>query len=440
MSPPLAEWLGFVGSHPHYFTIQYPPHREYFMENFRRVPPPAMREGFIDADEILLYLHVPFCEAKCHYCNFAVDLSRDSHIQRSYVDALLSELDSHAEWLLAARVSGVDIGGGTPTHLPMAELARIPNAIRPFLGRATHPFPVSIETTPRIAAEEPEKMESLRAGGVDRVSVGVQSFNAGTLTLVNRRRQIEQTDRAMENLRRAGFARVNLDVIFGLPNQSLEDWALDLEHLITLSPDSITTYDCLYRGAARPISRQTALMPSPQTYGAMYDLAYERLAAGGWRAPYGSVNFCRHPSETGTSAYFEGRLLDGLPYLGLGNYATSMHGAKWSFNVHNLTQYTRRILARENPCEFYYELPPAEAQAKYVLSSLNYGFVDEIRFERRFGVSFGDFYGAELEHALFSGWLDHLGGCWQVRQGRFCCMHFIRSLFYPRIARRWLMA
>ena len=217
----LHNWLGFVEAHPHDFTIQYPPRREYFMEHFRHEPAPAVREWLNDLDSLLLYLHVPFCEAKCYYCNFAVDVSRDESVHRKYVDALLRELDSHADWLANPQILGVDIGGGTPTRLATGELERLLNGIRPFTRNVAHPFPLSIETTPSIAAQEAEKLAALRAGGVARISLGVQSFNAQTLASVNRRRQIERTEMAMMNIRAAGhYLRVAQSIIGGLDARS----------------------------------------------------------------------------------------------------------------------------------------------------------------------------------------------------------------------------
>jgi oxygen-independent coproporphyrinogen-3 oxidase len=268
--------------------------------------------------------------------------------------------------------------------------------------------------------------------------MGVQSFNADTLALVNRRRQIEQTEQAMANLRASGFARLNLDVIFGLPGQTMQDWEADLDRVIVLQPDSITTYDCLYRGKGRALTKITPSTPSPTVYGAMYDVGYAKLTAAGWHAPYGSVNFSRRPDETGTSACFEGRLLDGLPYLGVGNYASSLRGNHWSFNAYSVGDYVDRIKAGANPCEYYYELPQAEARAKYVLYSLNYGLIDEARFQRRFGITLAEAYPREMEFALGSGLLKHLGSRWQLAAGRFDHMHIIRSLFYPDSAKEWL--
>jgi oxygen-independent coproporphyrinogen-3 oxidase len=268
--------------------------------------------------------------------------------------------------------------------------------------------------------------------------MGVQSFNAATLALVNRRRQIEQTELAMRNLRTAGFKRLNLDIIFGLPGQAMQDWEADLKRVIALQPDSITTYECLYRGKGRALTKITPSTPSPAVYGAMYDVGYAKLTAAGWHAPYGSVNFSRRADETGTSACFEGRLLDGLPYLGVGNYASSLRGNHWSFNAYAVGDYVRRINAGTNPCEYYYELPQAEAKAKYLLYSLNYGFIDEARFQRRFGITLGEAYPRELDFALSSGLLKHLGSRWQIAPGRFDRMHIIRSLFYPDNAKEWL--
>jgi oxygen-independent coproporphyrinogen-3 oxidase len=436
----LAAWLEFVAQHAHDFTIQYPPRREYFLQNFRRSPSPAAQDWLGAAPEVLLYLHVPFCEAKCFYCNFAVDVSRDETTQSAYVDALLRELDGHAAWLGGTTVQGIDIGGGTPTRLPAEQLRRLCQAIAPYARGAAHPFPTSIETTPRIAATEPEKLQILSSEGIDRVSMGVQSFNATTLALVNRRRQIDQTTQAMAHLREAHFKRINLDVIFGLPSQTSSDWLQDLERVIALQPDSITTYDCLYRGKGRALTKTSRNTPTPADYGALYDIGYRTLIQAGWHAPYGSVNFSRRPDETGTSACFEGRLLNGLPYLGLGNYASSLRADHWAFNTYGVADYIARIKAGANPCEYYYELPRVESQAKYALYSLNYGFIDEVRFQRRFGQALDEVYGSELAYANQAGLLNRQGSRWQLAQGRFDSMHLVRSLFYPAQARQWLMA
>jgi len=434
-----SEWVEFAARHTPDFTIQYPPRREYFQERFRSTrETPDTRDWMPEDGDILLYLHVPFCEAKCYYCNFAVDVSADSELHRTYVDALLEDVTRHQAWLERARVRGVDLGGGTPTRLSIDCLLRLGAKLRPFAD-PTHPWPLSVETTPKIAAAEAEKMNALHAAGFGRISMGVQSFHAATLAAVNRHAQVDQVAKAMANLRAAGFSRINLDVIFALPGQTLADWDFDLTQLIALQPDSITTYDCVYRGKGRALNRRSDLIPPPEIYGRMYDHAFARLITAGWHAPYGSVNFSRAPQETGTSAYFEGRLLDGLPYLGLGNYATSLRGNRWSFNIHSVQSYLRQISAGESTTEDCYDLPPAEVMAKQVLLSLNFGFIDPARFARQFGVCFTVIFAEAIEFAVAARWLQHSpDGLWRLVPGAFGDLPLLRALFYPPAARAWL--
>ena len=148
----LVNWLAFVEAHPHDFTIQYPARREYFIQNFRCEPAPRTSEWLSDLDQLLLYLHIPFCEAKCYYCNFAVDVNRSEDFHRKYVDALLRELDFHADWLPNCEIAGVDIGGGTPTMLATSELRRIARAVKPLLKK--------VPARSRSASRQPR--ESLR--------------------------------------------------------------------------------------------------------------------------------------------------------------------------------------------------------------------------------------------------------------------------------------
>jgi oxygen-independent coproporphyrinogen-3 oxidase len=271
--------------------------------------------------------------------------------------------------------------------------------------------------------------------------MGLQSTNDETLAQVNRRAQRNLGDQATEALARTGFRRVNVDLVFGLPGQTLAHWRADLERVASLPVDSVTTYDCLYRGAGRAMPKLTAVRPTPEDYGALYDCAYAYLTAHGFHAPYGSVNFSRHPGETGTSPYFEGRLLDGLPYLGAGNYASSLVGERWWFAPYGVDGYVAQVEAGEAlPHEDGYVLPEDELWAKYVLLSLNFGRIDPARF-RRFsgGVELEAAFGPRLEHALEAGWLVRgTDGVYGVAPGQFRAMYSLRALFYSAGAVRWL--
>ena len=430
--------LALASARPLDFTIQYPPSREYFREHF--TSPPGAGVALEALKRVLLYVHVPFCEAKCFYCNFAVDLRKGAAVHARYVDALCAQLGQLDAALPAGcTVPGIDIGGGTPTLLEPELLGRVLEALRPWRRRCEVAWPLSIETTPRVAATDGARLEVLKAGGVDRVSMGLQSTNDETLAQVNRRAQRNLGERAVEALAAVGFRRVNVDLVFGLPGQTREHWWQDLERVTALPVDSVTTYDCLYRGAGRAMPRLTAVRPTPGDYGALYDLAYEHLTANGFHAPYGSVNFSRHAGETGTSPYFEGRLLDGLPYVGAGNYASSLVGARWWFAPYEVDTYVAAVQGGAVlPEEDGYTLPDAERCAKYVLLSLNFGLIDPARFRAFAGVELEARYGPQLEHAQEVGWLRKEGGVYGVEPGRFRELPWIRSLFYAPGAVEWL--
>ena len=211
---------------PHDFTIQYPPRREFFQERFRGQPDLANLRSI---RRLLLYIHVPFCEAKCHYCNFAVDTRSDPSIHARYIEGLVRQLDRLHDLLpQAPAIAGIDIGGGTPTILQPALLQRLLDALRPWQERAEMPWPISIETTPRIAADDRDLLVMLAQSGVDRISMGLQSTSVEVLAGINRIAQVSQDARAMENLRQAGFGRLNVDLIFGLPGQTRNHWQADL--------------------------------------------------------------------------------------------------------------------------------------------------------------------------------------------------------------------
>ncbi len=418
----LAETL--AEAYPHDFTLQYPPRREYFQERFRARAP-------VSIDRLargLLYVHVPFCARKCSYCNFAVDVDPDAARMERYVAAVEKRLEAIA----IDDVLGIDIGGGTPTRLPKALLARLLRAVAPFRAQASVPRPLSVETTPEIAARDRDVLGVLREGGVERLSIGLQSSNGATLRVLRRDDAIERHAVAMEHARAAGFARVSVDLIFALPGQTLDAFRRDLERAIALGPDAITTYDCLYRGKGRAMTRASHA-PSPAVYGELYELAFATLREAGFRAPYGSLNFSRHAGETGTSAYFEARLRDGLPYIGVGTYATSHDGDAWTFEHASVDAWSRaRTLADA------YVLPREETMTKHLLLALGFGRIDRARFAARFGEAVDGRYGVALAWACAKGFLREDEEGYGV--AAFSALPQVRALLYPVAALSWLAA
>jgi len=433
----LAERAALAARMPHVFTIQYPPSRALFRDNYRATHDVAAVAGLRRA---LIYLHVPFCEAKCHYCNFAVDVRRDPGLHRGYVDALVLQA-ARVRGLLpeGCAIAGIDVGGGTPTLLATAELERVLVAVAPWLRLAEVRHALSIETTPRIAAAEPDKLAMMRDHGVARVSVGIQSTNDEVLAEVNRGAQRALAEAALAGLMRAGFRRVHVDLVFGLPGQTRAAWREDLLRVVAHGVDSITTYDCLYRGQGRALPHRMDALPTMAEYRALYDEAFELLQAHGYVAPYGSLNFARHAGETGTSPYFEGRLLHGVAYVGLGSYASSLVGERWWFAPHATGGYIAAIAAGEAlPAGDAYALPASERMAKSALAMLNFGVIDRRSFADQFGVAVDDAFAAAIGFAVVEGWLVDRGARLAVADGRFDAMPRIRALFYSAAAIGWV--
>jgi oxygen-independent coproporphyrinogen-3 oxidase len=435
--------VALAARHPHDFTVQYPPRREYARDHFC-VPAEGGRvlNALAGAPRLLLYVHVPFCEARCSYCNFAVDTHGTPERQVRYVRALVTALGRLAGAVQpGVEVPGIDLGGGTPTLLAPPLLEQLLEALRPWAARSRCPWPVSIETTPAVAAAEPEKMRRLAEGGVQRISVGVQSTRGAVLEAVRRGAQVDRSERALAVLRRAGFRRVNADLIFGLPGQRPVDFAEDVARVADAGVDSVTTYDCLYRGKGRALTRATAELPTPADYARLYDAAYGALTARGFHAPYGSLNFSRHAGETGTSPYFEGRLLDGLPYVGVGNYASTLCGGHWGFAPYAADSWMAQVEGGAVlPLADLYALPVQERVAKQVLLSLSFGRLDPARFRAAHGVGLEEACGPAVRRALEEGWLVEAGGEYRVAPGRFDVLPQLRALFYPPGAVRWLEA
>lgn len=428
--PDLADWLELVAGSPLEFNIQYPPRPEFFQQLFRvdgceeafRAPPPQ-----------LLYVHVPFCIVRCGFCIFGVEPEPSEGRLSAYVDGLISELGQHPE-LRERGVSCLDIGGGTPTLLAERDLRRLLQDVAPLV-RSDAPLARSVETTPEGAT--PGRLALLRDAGFGRISVGVQSFADRPLDLAGREQSRVTVFRAVEFIRAAGFPRLNLDLIFGLSGQTEEAWREDLKSAIAVDPDSITTYDCLHRSAGRARARCGEYVPTAKAMGAFYDEAYLTLTRHGFRAGYGSLNFSRHPGESGTSSYFEGRVRNGEPYLGIGANASAMAGDAWRFNLRDVDAYLRAVTAGRSPAEWSYRLPPEEQRAKHLLLELNFGRIDLERFRELFGQDLGEAFPEEVELATRRGWLVAEPGGLRVAQRQFSSLYAVRSLFYSAAARRW---
>jgi len=227
------------------------------------------------------YVHVPFCFHKCHYCDFYSFVDSEDR-QEAYVERLERELSALAPWVRAP-LATVFVGGGTPTLLRPPLLARALRAVRERLGTAPR-AEWTVEANPETVSDEVAAV--LAASGVTRVSLGAQSFDPRHLKTLERWHDPASVGRAVAHLRAAGIGRVSLDLIFGIPGQSVADWERDLDAALALAPDHLSCYGLTYE----PNTAMTARLrrgdfePCEDASEArMLEVACERLRAAGFR-------------------------------------------------------------------------------------------------------------------------------------------------------------
>jgi putative oxygen-independent coproporphyrinogen III oxidase len=290
-----------------------------------------------------LYIHVPFCLTRCGYCDFNTYAGLD-HLAGGYVECLRREADLWAqEWREIEFVS-LFLGGGTPTTVPASRLVNLLDELRTVFSFAAG-AEVTTEANPDTV-DEPYLTELL-AGGVTRLSMGVQSFDPGVLTALERIHSPESAMRAFAAAREAGFTNVNLDLIYGADGETVGSWERTLRRAIELEPEHLSCYALTIEDAT-PLGRKVAARlvppPDPDLQAAMYDLAcraladarYEHYEVSNWARP----GFrCVH-----NMGYWQER-----PYLGLGAGAHSYRdGIRW-WNVRPPQQYMATLAAGQKP-------------------------------------------------------------------------------------------
>jgi oxygen-independent coproporphyrinogen III oxidase len=291
--------------------------------------------------DVGLYLHVPFCPTKCGYCDFY------SHVPQAgmfapLVNAMLAELDA----TLAGgelRVETIFVGGGTPTFLPMSEFEKVFARLGQIAER-DRPVEFTVEANP--ASLTAAKAAVLRVNGVNRVSMGAQSFDPHELRTLERIHSPADIAPSAAIIRNAGFEHFNLDLIFGIPGQTEASWSESLRKAIDLGPDHLACYGLTYEPdtTLRDRLEQGMIEPVQDEYEAvLYGMAVDTLDARGFRQ-YEISNFAREQAESRHNL----RYWLNLPYVGVGPSAASfLHGRRWK-NVADTAEYVRRAARHES--------------------------------------------------------------------------------------------
>jgi oxygen-independent coproporphyrinogen-3 oxidase len=337
-----------------------------------------------------LYLHIPFCSAVCPYCDFSVMRVIEAARKR-FVHHLVAELPLAASlWQDERPFDTVYFGGGTPSLLPTEDLARILDACREHLALAAQAW-IFLEANPEDVT--PESCAAWRSLGVRTLSLGVQSFSDDALRFLGRRHDEQQARAAVETALTAGFDTVSLDLIFGLPRQSVEAWRRDLEAAVALQPEHISCYQLTLHERTRfgVAAKRGELVELPQDAQAtLFELTHRFLADAGWHA-YEVSNFAR---GTEHESRHNKKYWDHTPYLGLGpsahSLATQANAApaarRW-WNELRTPRWEKRVAAGERPVEAEESLGPLALATEDVMLGLRTtAGIDLDAFAARYGI------------------------------------------------------
>jgi len=349
-----------------------------------------------------LYVHIPFCVKKCAYCDFNSYASLEP-LFASYVSALAEEMRLLIAGWGPLRGRTLYVGGGTPTVLPLLLLTDVLAACRANFNVAVG-AEVTVEANPGTVDEG--YLAGLRAAGVNRISLGVQSFDDGELRLLGRIHNADQAQQAYHQARAAGFRNVNLDLIFGLPGQTVGRWRATLQQALDFGPEHLSLYALTleeHTPLAGRIARGELPAPDDDLAAEMYELAEAELAHAGY-VHYEISNWARPGFECQHNLIY----WRNQPYLGLGAGAHSWSaGCRWA-NVCVPQTYIEEMTGGHQPVAEHEVIGTALEMAETAILGLR--LVEEGvnlgAFRARFGADFAAVYEREVRELVDLGLLE----------------------------------
>jgi oxygen-independent coproporphyrinogen-3 oxidase len=354
-----------------------------------------------------LYLHVPFCLSPCFYCGCTRLITRDKGKAVPYLERLSREAELTAALFdRGRRVEQLHFGGGTPNFLDAGQMSALLDLLaRNFTFSAAGEREFGIEVDPRWCDADYVRM--LAGHGFNRLSLGIQDFDAQVQEAVNRIQSVEQTGAVLDAARRHGFRSTSVDLIYGLPRQTPEKFARTLDQVIALGPDRVACYAYAHLPERFKAQRQivAAELPDPATRLALLGLSVEKLTGAGYRY-IGMDHFARPgddlavAQDAGTlQRNFQGYSTHGnCDLIGLGMSSISHVGATFSQNARELPIYYAALDAGRLPVVRGMTLTPEdEIRADAIQQLMCHGTLDIAAFEARHRLAFATHFAAELE-------------------------------------------
>jgi oxygen-independent coproporphyrinogen-3 oxidase len=348
-----------------------------------------------------VYIHIPFCTNKCFYCDFNSYVLKNQPVME-YLQGLEREMERTVQEVPPGEIKTIFVGGGTPTVLKPDEMAYFLKTVRTYFPDWSDEIEFSMEANP--GTTDLEKLSVMREGGVNRVSFGVQSFNNGLLERIGRIHDTDDVYQSLENARKAGFDNMSIDLMFGLPNQTVEmlaesvDRALELNlphySIYSLKVEENTLFHTMYKKNQLPL-------PSEDEELQMYLLLMNRMKKAGYEQ-YEISNFAKPGFHSRHNmAYWLNE-----DYYGLGAGAHGYVAHQRHINIKGVNPYTEA--AKEGlPRLETFVVPKEEAMEDFMMVGLRVlSGVSEQHFKEQFGLSIKDVFAKPLHKMLDAGLLE----------------------------------
>ena len=371
-----------------------------------------------------IYIHIPFCASKCGYCDF-YSLAGCDRLMPKYHNALLQHIRESGPQLREYFTDTVYFGGGTPSYYGARRICDIFNALKRS-GLVYKTSEVTMEANPDSIRYH--DLVTLRDEGVNRLSIGAQCANDDLLKLIGRRHNWQQVRKAVKNARDAGFTNISLDLIYGLPSQSREDWADTLGRALELRPEHLSCYGLkLEEGTPMYFYRDSALLPDDDAQADMYLYTCETLERYGF-VQYEISNFAR-PGYASKHNLKYWLLRD---YMGFGpGAASSVGGVRYSF-VKDLKQYIAGVQSGGTIVDEYEKISALDRAAEYLMLGMR--TVRGVSPKEYHNIYRSDFAPLQelLEEFRRKGWAENENGRWHFTPSGFLLSNLLIRLMLDK--------
>lgn len=355
-------------------------------------------------DKISLYIHIPFCAQKCLYCDFP-SFARKDHLRKAYIEALNKEIISLREKHNNLEINNIFIGGGTPSVLEVDELECLLKEVAKL--NMAKDIEYSMECNPGNLTEE--KLEVMKKYGVNRISMGLQAKQDNLLRGLGRIHNYKTFKENFLLAKKVGFNNINVDLMFGLPNQSLNEWEETLREIISLEPAHISAYSLIIEeGTAfyNLYENDKLKLPTEEEERKMYHLAKKILEENGFNQ-YEISNYAKEGKECRHNlAYWN---MDN--WIGVGSAAASYINGKRIKNISSVEEYINSIKDKGEAVEEIINNSKNDNMEEFMFMGLRkINGIDENEFKNRFSMNINDVYGEILNKYIGEGLLIRESG------------------------------